>query len=454
MLPKQWEVFEPIEGVDYDVRCYQGGFGAGKSFTGVILGAHVLSQNPGSQWLVGADTWSRLNKTTWEVWLEMLDLAQIRCKSNESKKLIKIPDWDARVLFCGLDDPDALRSVNGIGGHLEEASLILEMSYLEFLGRCRQAKAGTPIQIALTTNPQAAKGWIYDHFFLRAGVSEMEIRNETVTISRRRVIASTLENPHVSNAFIAMLKASYDPELFAIVVEGKDGDYTRGLVSHNFSDLNIQNTQYKPDLTINLTCDFNVDPNCWELAHRYNDEYHFFDEICIENTNINECIDEFVKRYPDHSAGVVINGDASGGSRNVQNNQVGGTSYTEMINRLNFHKYPSRVRVDVRENNPLIPDRIAAWNAAMCNTNGVRRIFINPKCKRLIQNLNDLKWKEGGGGIALPTESDLKRDPKLKFLGHPFDAASYLVEKYDPIKIRPSGGQKGKIHRTKLGYKV
>jgi len=436
LLPRQWEVFNPVDGVDYDIALYQGGVGSGKTWLGTLLGVSTLAANPGATWLVGADTFTRLKITTCEAYEELLDGAGILYKHNKTDHIITIPEWDdSRVIFRGVDDPQALRSVNGIGGHLEEASLITESSYLEFLGRLRQAKQGQPIRVVLTTNPQAQKDWLYAHFVENAGIITQSVRGNEVKISRRRVIARTLDNKHVSDAFIASLQASYDEELWKIMVLGQDGDYTRGLVSYNFSDLNVVDTEYRPDQTIYLTCDFNVDPMSWALAHRYNKEYHFFDEIVIENTNINECIDELVRRYPSHEAGIVITGDASGNSRNVQNDKVGGTSYTQMLNRLDFHHHPSRRRVDVREKNPPPADRVAAWNAMVCNTNGIRRVFVNPRCKWLIFNLQNLKYKEGSSEIHEPTYNDVKKDAKQKFIKHIFDAASYLVEKYDPVII-------------------
>lgn len=449
LLPKQWEVFQPDPGVDYDVKLYQGGFGAGKTFLGSLKGLKVLSQNHGGSWLVGADAWERLKITTWESWLELLDAAKVKHKPNKSDHIIRIPGWDdARAIFKGIEDPLALRSVNGIGGHLEESSLLLLKSYEEFLGRLRQAGPDVPIEVVLTTNPQMTKGWQHEQFVVGAGIHEVEMRGRKVVISRRRVVAATLENPHVSDAFIAMLQATYDPELYKIVVLGLDGDYTRGLVSYNFSEMNIRPTNYRPDLDVYLWCDFNVDPMSWVCAHRYNNEYHFFDEIVIENTVIDESVDEFVKRYPNHRGNLIIGGDASGNSRNVQNSQVGGTSYTQMKNRFQFHNYPAKIQLDVREANPLIQDRIAAWNAAVCNTNGVRRVYIDPRCKWLIYNLYNLKYKDGTSVIDTPTLVQIRKDNKEKFKGHIFDAASYLIEKYDPIVLKPVEGDTG-VHISK-----
>lgn len=434
LLPKQWEVFHADKGVDYDVKLYQGGVGSGKTFLGSLCGLSVLATNPGATWLVGADSWARLKITTWESYLELLDSAKIKHKANKSDHIITVPGWkDARVIFKGLDDPLSLRSVNGIGGHLEEASLLTETAFQEFVGRLRQAKAGQCIRVILTTNPQAQKDWLYEYFVENAGIQIQEIRGNEIKVSKRRVIAATLDNPYVSDAFIANLRTIYDDDLYNIMVLGKDGDYTRGLVSYNFSELNIQETEYKPELKIYLSCDFNVDPMSWVLAHRYNGEYHFFDEVVVEGTVINECVDIVCQRYPEHTAGIILTGDASGGSRNVQNDKVGGTSYTQMLNRFKFNNHPSNIYTDIRVGNPRVLDRIAAWNAQVCNTNGVRRVFINPRCEQLIRNLKNLKYKEGESVIESPTSNEIKKDPKKKFIGHIFDAASYLVEKYDPI---------------------
>ncbi len=416
---------------------------SGKTFLGSLTGLSVLAANPGATWLVGADTYARLKITTCETYEELLDGAKVRYKHNKTDHIIKIPGWDdARVIFKGVDDPQALRSVNGIGGHLEEASLITEASYLEFLGRLRQAKAGDPIRIILTTNPQAQKGWLYTHFVDNAGVVTQEIRGNQINVSQRRVIARTLDNPHVSDAYIASLKNAYDEELWKIMVLGQDGDYTRGLVSYNFNrDINVRETGYKPDLTTYLSCDFNVDPMSWVLAHRYNGEYHFFDEVVIENTNINECVDEVVARYPKLKEGkLILTGDASGGARNVQNDTVGGTSYTQMDNRFIFHGWPKPI-VMKREKNPPPPDRFAAWNSMMRNTNGVSRIFMDPRCKWLINNCENLKYKDGSSQVDEPTSNDIKKDHSLKFTKHIFDAASYLVEYFDPVVLRPSDKQ-------------
>jgi hypothetical protein len=79
---------------------------------------------------------------------------------------------------------------------------------------------------------------------------------------------------------------------------------------------------------------------------------------------------------------------------------------------------------------------INAFNQKVKTNKGIIEIFIDPKCKKLLYNIDYLKFKQGTSEIDLPTQKEIEQDPDLKYLGHPFDAASYLVEYYWAIKNR------------------
>lgn len=421
---------------------------SGKTFLGTIKGLDTLYNNQGATWLVGSDTMSRLSITTCETYEEVLDAAKIRYKHNQSKHIIKIRDWDdSRIIFKGIADPKSLRSVNGIGGHIEEASLITEGSYLEFMGRLRQAGPGQPIQLILTTNPQATKGYLFEHFQTNSGITLQEVRGKQIKISRQRIIAATLDNPHVSDAFIAGLASSYDEELYKIMVLGLDGNYTAGLVCKGWSSLaNVRDIPYDPTRRIYLTCDFNVDPMCWALAHigivNSQRHYEFFDEICIENTNIINTVKEFAKRYGNHLAGIVITGDCSGNSRTDGTPDPNQTRYDLLLKTLSDYGV-SHFALDAPRANPLIDSRIEVWNAFVCNQNGERRVAVDPRCKQIIRNMENLHFIPGSSVIWQPTPKQIESDNKQKFERQDmFDAVSYLVNRYDP-KI-----QHGQVKKT------
>ncbi len=46
----------------------------------------------------------------------------------------------------------------------------------------------------------------------------------------------------------------------------------------------------------------------------------------------------------------------------------------------------------------------------------------------------NLSFKVGTSIVDVPTLKQIKNDRESKFLEHPFDAASYLVEYFYPIK--------------------
>ena len=56
---------------------------------------------------------------------------------------------------------------------------------------------------------------------------------------------------------------------------------------------------------------------CWALAHKDEENVYFFDEIVLENTSTQQCIEEFIRRFPKHKSEIIINGDASGDNRST-----------------------------------------------------------------------------------------------------------------------------------------
>ena len=216
------------------------------------------------------------------------------------------------------------------------------------------------------------------------------------------------------------------------------GEFEEGnnaLVVRDFTEENIRKLNYNEGLDLHITCDFNVDPMCWLIAHKDDSKVYFIDELALENATTSSACDEFIRRYPCHKGRIVINGDASGDNRSCQSEY---TNYVIMRNRLGAYGYRD-VKFDIRTFNPPIRNRIAAFNAMVKNSEGERRLFVDPQCEKLLYNIENLKYLEGSSRLDLPSYYQIKSLPGTKFLGHPFDAASYLVEYYFPIVCAGSG---------------
>ncbi len=231
----------------------------------------------------------------------------------------------------------------------------------------------------------------------------------------------------------------FKPDDYMHIWLGEPEKQAGGLVVKNFTDENIKHINYQPDIPIHITTDFNCDPMAWHLAHVdwITEKVFFFDEIVIENTTTTKTVDEFHSRMIDYGNGkanfdqkIIINGDASGSNRSTQSEYA---NYALMRNRLSALGYRD-IEIKLRESNGLIRNRVLAWNEKIIDIEGNRKIIISPKCKYLIMNCKKLKYKEGTREIDIPSPSAIKKNKELKFLSHPFDSASYLINTYFPIR--------------------
>lgn len=430
LLPAQEEFLHvPSPGVNLDISLYQGGFGSGKTFSGVIRGLLLCQKYPGIRGLACAKTYPLLRDTTLQTYFEVFDDLHFRdgrefvWKASESKLIF--PKWgNSVILFRHLEKPYKLKSLNLGWVHIEEMSEVEESIFMMLISRLRQK--GIPRHYLFgTTNPQAIKGYIHRVF--------VEKNKSKDSILYRRVLAPTTQNKYLPAEYLENMSQQFDPEYYRINVMGEDGDYTAGLVCKNWSSLaNVQDVPYCDDQRIYLTCDFNVDPMCWALAHRRNGEYHFFDEIVLENTNIISTVREFVRRYGQHKAGIIITGDSSGNTRTDGTPDPNQTRYDLLLKTLSDYGV-TNFALDAPRANPLVESRIEVWNSFICNQKGERRVKVGHGCHQIQHVCENLRYIPGSSVIWQPTPKQIEQDNKMKFLRQDmFDAISYLVNHYDP----------------------
>ena len=210
----------------------------------------------------------------------------------------------------------------------------------------------------------------------------------------------------------------------------QNGNYNSGLVVKDFTSENVKDIVYQPEMDMYISCDFNVDPMCWVIAHKTEDKVFYFDEIAMENTTTAKACEEVCRRYPNHKGRVIVNGDASGDNRSCTSEY---TNY--VIIKKKFLQFGYDVDIQIKAFNPPIKNRIMAFNLKVRSADGEICLFIDKKCEKLLYNIYNLKYIEGSSKIDIPTYQQIKQSKELKFLSHPFDAASYLVDFYWPIAL-------------------
>lgn len=428
LLPSQREFLEIPHEEELDVAIYQGGFGSGKTFAGSLLGVLLSLKYPGVRGLVGAKTYPLVRDTTLRSYFEHLEnFGKRECKDyvfrkSEQKLIFRN---GSEVIFRHFEEAHKLKSLNLGFVEIEEMSEIPESTFKMLLGRMRQSKRPNwkkfRYRIFGHTNPEWERGWIYRTFY------------ESKAPNYRFIIASTKENKFLPKNFCEEMKKIYDETYYRVNVLGEWAENDTNTVVKGFSEANIREISYQKSLPLHISCDFNVDPMCWVLAHRTEGAVYFFDEIVLENTTTERASEEFLRRYGGHEAEIIINGDASGDNRSCTSEY---SNYVIMLNKLRGNGLEN-VRVEIKSFNPPIKNRVAAFNSFIKTASGEIKLFVSPKCEKLIYNLRSLKYKVGTSIIDVPSCGQIKTDSKLKFLSHPFDAASYLVDFYWPIVLKP-----------------
>jgi hypothetical protein len=197
-----------------------------------------------------------------------------------------------------------------------------------------------------------------------------------------------------------------------------------GGIFHAWSDAhNIRPCSYNPQKPIIVGQDFNVDPMAWVCCHEYREAgdswLEVFDELWLRNTNTPEALDALFSRYRTHKASFEFIGCQSSNARQTS------AEVTDVVHISNHDGFRSAGRkINLFTKNPPIHDRFSTTNALICNALSQRRLFVDSRCKHLIQDLNSRAYKPGTRDVADVGDA-----------GHITDALGYVIFKKFPIQL-------------------
>jgi phage terminase large subunit len=358
-----------------------------------------------------------LRDATLTSFLEVVGANRIPHELNKSELILVMKDTGSRIYFRAVDDFERLRGTNLAWFGLDELTYTAEESWLRLEGRLRDPLAKRLCGFAVWT----PKGfdWVYRRF-IRNHVDGYDL-----------VLAKAFENKHVLDKvpdFYDRLKASYDAKFFEQEVLGEYLNVQAGAVYHAFKRArNAKEVQLDTVLPLFWALDFNVDPMSSIVAQKDGDEVRVLDEIVLSRASTHQACEEFMTRYPDHRAGVVIYGDASG-----QRLQTAGTTDYQMI-REYFRRtaYGSR-KFRVPSSNPSVRERIALVNSKLFSASEEVQLFVDPRCKGLIMDFEEVTFKPESS--VIDKEKDSQRT-------HLSDALGYLL--WQECRPRPVFGEQG-----------
>lgn len=381
---------------------FSGPIGSGKSQALCMEVIRSTYENPGRLGLVGAPTYPMLRDATQRTLFDLLDANRLRFDFNKAENFIVMKDTRSKVVFRSLDDYERLRGTNLAWFGVDELTYTAEEAWLRLEGRLRDPKAARLCGFAVWT----PKGfdWVYERF----------IANPVA--GYEAILAKPFENRHLLDKvpdFYERLRGSYDERFFEQEVMGEYVNLSAGRVYYAFErQKHVRTEPVDPSKPLLWALDFNVNPMCSLVAQKLGKTVVVHDEIVLSRASTNDACEEFRTRFGYHAAGLQVYGDASGARMQT----AGGTDY-EIINeflRRNAYQYVMRVP----RSNPMVRDRIATVNAAFENVMGQARLFVNPKCKELIKDFEQVGYQ------ANTTMIDKMSDPRRTHLS---DALGYLI---------------------------
>ncbi len=210
------------------------------------------------------------------------------------------------------------------------------------------------------------------------------------------------------------LKHSYDETFYEQEVLGRYLSLDGGLVYHAFDRReHVQSLQVNQRAPLLWALDFNVDPMSSIVAQIAGRMVLLLDEISLRHASTVEACEEFSKRFPSHAGGVIVYGDASGNAQHT----TGASDYQIVRDHFRLH-YGGRVTYRVPKSNPSVRDRITLTNAKLRTGSGEIGMLIDPKCKEMIKDFEQVAYKADSN--AIDKEKDRRRT-------HVSDALGYLL---------------------------
>jgi len=413
---------------------YSGPIGSGKSYALVYEALFLSRMNPGLLGLVGAPTYRMLQDSTQRTFFEVLAAEGIDYAFNKQENRLRFSANGSEIIFRTMENPERLRGANLAWFALDELTYTREEAWTRILGRLRHPEASRLGGCAVWT----PKGydWVHRRFV------------ERQSPEYRLVQATPRENTHLPADFYDQLKEAYAERFYRQEVLGEYLDIYGGNAYYAFSEENVRQVEYDPSLALCWALDFNVDPMCsvicqieeikpraWHPSYASQRVLRVVDEIILADSNTEAAVEEFVRRTANLNRfpwpiPLTVYGDASGNSRTTKSARTDYQVMQEM-----FRHYP-RYRVGMRQNtaNPAIRDRVNTVNNMLKSASGIRNIMIDPKCRELIRDLQQVKWRRDSAGN--PTGDLDKSNPQRT---HVSDALSYLVAQ--EWGLRPFAGE-------------
>ena len=359
--------------------------------------------NAGRTGLIGAPTFPMLRDATQAALVETLEVNGIPFAWNRAENYLVLRETRSRILFRAVEEFERLRGSNLAWFGLDELTYTSEEAWLRLEGRLRDPKASRLCGFAVWT----PKGydWVHERFLAR------QVEGYETTVARpfeNRFLLQRIPD------YYERLRASYDERFYQQEVLGQYLDMHVGKVYFGYErERNVVEAEIDGSAPLLWALDFNWDPMSSIVAQRRGGKVVVLDEIVLSQASTYQACEEFERRFPGNGAGLTVYADASGARRQTS----GATDIGILREFLGTDRYGT-LDFKIPKVNPAIRERVMLMNVRLAGEGGVPPIQIDPRCRELIKDFEQVSYKENSQVI------DKERDSRRTHLS---DALGYLV---------------------------
>jgi phage terminase large subunit len=408
-------VFKKLQAANTRFVLNYGGTGSGKSFAAAQKEVLKALTNPGIKTLVIRKVGSTLRDSVIPSFLARICELTIpeHFHYNKSDRTLTHTSG-SQIIFRGLDDPDKLKSFEGLQRILVEEAA--ELEFEDYLELNRRARGRSDIQITLCFNPVHEEHWLKKHFFDSA-VEDCTILHSTY-----------LDNPYLTEVDKQQIEQlqRYDNNQYRIYALGEWGLLQNDQAwLHAFSRERhtAPTIPYMPNYPVYLSFDFNRQPATCIAAQMSpgHKQSHSFIHIIKEfsaDVQLSELCARIRATFP--AALLYVTGDASGHKGDVGYADRHSTCYRMIQQYLNL----TNRRMKLHKRNLPHSDSRQLLNTLF--TNHPRLLLSTAGCPQLISDCIIARVDEDS-----PRPGTLKKD-RNTYKMDLFDCLRYLCQAWLP----------------------
>ena len=394
-------------------RAYVAGFGSGKTWSGCASLCQHFWQFPNVNAGYFAPTYPQIRDIFYPTIEQVAFDWGLNVTIKQSNKEVEVYSGDiyrGTIICRSMDNPSSIVGFK-IGHALVDEIDTLNAdkardAWRKIIARMRYNVPNLKNGIDVTTTPEGFK-FTYEQFVKVPSESE-ELANLYGLIQ-----ASTYDNENnLPNGYIDSLRLSYPPQLIEAYLNGQFVNLTSGAVYPDFDrQLNASFESVQDGDVLHVGMDFNVLKMAAVIYVTRDNLPHAVDELVgVRDTPTMAVL--LKERYPNHK--ICIYPDAAGQATSSKNSSE---SDHAILRQHGFTLY-------VNGTNPAIKDRLNATNSLILNSQGERRLFVNPlRCPEFVSALEQQVYDKFG----MPD--------KASGVDHVVDAGTYyLAYRYPVIK--------------------